>query len=248
MQLYFSRLTLARDPGTEALKDLIDPKHPGRRLDAHHRLLWTLFADGPDRTRDFLWRSEPGGRFYVLSERPPTPHGLFEAPETKVFEPALAEGDRLAFLLRANAVTQLPKDPDDKSAKGRVRTRKVDVAMHLLKELPGRKALLDGVASVRAPERHKRASQASRAWLDRQGSDNGFSVERFILDDYRAVELPREAGSGQLPGRDYAARIGVFDMKGELTVTDPSAFLAKLATGFGRAKAFGCGLMLIRRA
>ena len=33
-----------------------------------------------------------------------------------------------------------------------------------------------------------------------------------------------------------------------IEVTDPPAFLARLAAGFGRAKAFGCGLMLIRRA
>jgi CRISPR system Cascade subunit CasE len=30
-------------------------------------------------------------------------------------------------------------------------------------------------------------------------------------------------------------------------VKEPDRFLAKLAQGFGRARAFGCGLMLIRR-
>jgi CRISPR system Cascade subunit CasE len=33
-----------------------------------------------------------------------------------------------------------------------------------------------------------------------------------------------------------------------LQVTDPAAFLAKVASGFGPQKAFGCGLMLLRRA
>ena len=37
-------------------------------------------------------------------------------------------------------------------------------------------------------------------------------------------------------------------MSGEITITDPAAFLSKLPLGFGSAKAFGCGLMLIRRA
>lgn len=245
MTLYFSRLTLRRDPANDALKALIDPPGETRRLDAHHRLLWTLFSDGPDRTRDFLWRAEPRGRFYVLSQRPPEPHGLFEEPEVKVFEPALQKGDRLSFLLRANAVTQLPKDPSDTSPNGRVRSRKVDVAMHLLKELPGRGDLPKGTESVRAPERHKRAADAGRDWLMRQGRDNGFSVERFTLDDYRAVELPREEKAAG--GRRNAARIGIFEMKGALAVTDPDALILKLATGFGRAKAFGCGLMLIRR-
>jgi CRISPR system Cascade subunit CasE len=33
-----------------------------------------------------------------------------------------------------------------------------------------------------------------------------------------------------------------------LTVRNPASFLATLGQGFGRARAFGCGLMLIRRA
>jgi CRISPR system Cascade subunit CasE len=40
----------------------------------------------------------------------------------------------------------------------------------------------------------------------------------------------------------------VLDFEGVLEVTDPVRFLAALANGFGRARAFGCGLMLIRRA
>jgi CRISPR system Cascade subunit CasE len=39
----------------------------------------------------------------------------------------------------------------------------------------------------------------------------------------------------------------VLDLSGALTVTDPTLFLEKLSGGFGRAKAFGLGLMLIRR-
>ena len=33
-----------------------------------------------------------------------------------------------------------------------------------------------------------------------------------------------------------------------LTVSDPDVFLATIVDGFGAAKAYGCGLMLIRRA
>jgi CRISPR system Cascade subunit CasE len=32
-----------------------------------------------------------------------------------------------------------------------------------------------------------------------------------------------------------------------LEVTEPQAFVAAVLRGFGKAKAFGCGLMLIRR-
>jgi hypothetical protein len=33
-----------------------------------------------------------------------------------------------------------------------------------------------------------------------------------------------------------------------IEVTAPEAFMYRLLCGFGRAKAFGCGLMLLRRA
>lgn len=55
-----------------------------------------------------------------------------------------------------------------------------------------------------------------------------------------------------LPGHGGPRRgqpqFGILDLRGSLTVTEPATFLAALARGFGRAKAFGCGLMLIRRA
>ena len=38
------------------------------------------------------------------------------------------------------------------------------------------------------------------------------------------------------------------DFEGMLTVINPASFLPAIARGFGAAKAYGCGLMLIRRA
>ena len=279
MTVYLSRLTLRRDPSTEALKDLIDPKHRARATDAHHRLMWSVFSDCADRKRDFLWRAEPRGRFYTLSNRPPEPHGLFEAPEVKEFAPALSPGDRLAFVLRANAVTQRAKDPNDRSPpspkhpQGRVKSRKVDVAMDLLKDFPARvPSNLPGSAAEpgdRQTKRHCLARRAAYEWLLRQGDAHGFKLNPlavkpeegdqpdagFVLEHYQTVTLPDHRGR-----RKDEPRFGVFDMKGVLTVTDPTSFLDKLAfkldapgqdplrSGFGRAKGYGCGLMLIRRA
>lgn len=90
MRLFLSRLRLARHPSNDALRPLIDPAVGGRRIDAHHRLIWAAFADAPDRHRDFLWRDEGSGRFTVLSAHAPMAAGLFEPPEVKVFAPDLA--------------------------------------------------------------------------------------------------------------------------------------------------------------
>lgn len=244
MTLYFSRLTLKRDPGLAALKGLIDPGDSNERTDAHHRLLWSVFSDGPERTRDYLWRSESNGRFYTLSKRPPKANGLFEAPECKTFSPTLAIGDRLRFLLRANAVRSIAVENGTGGESKRQRGKKVDVAMHLLYSVPAGHTSGSNT-STRSEARYDLARKASLEWLENQGKTHGFTVgtDSFVLEDYSTVVLPanRSKKTGQ-------PRFGVFDMKGEIEVLDPESFIQQLATGFGRAKAFGQGLMLIRRA
>lgn len=235
MTLWLSRVRLARGPDLDALRPLLDPSslHPGgmdrleqgRRSDAHHRLIWTLFADAADRRRDFLWRDEGAGRFTLLSRRPPAHSRLFEPPETRELAPALEPGDRLAFTLRANATR-------DRSRQGR--DRRVDIVMHALQGVP---------PEERAERRMNLAQEAAAEWLAAQGERAGFAPKDVIVGDYSTAALP-----GYLGRRKGQPQYGILDLSGALTVTDPPAFVAKLAQGFGRARGFGCGLMLIRRA
>lgn len=221
--MYLSRLTLKRSPDVAALGQLLDPRHEGRRMDAHHRLVWSAFAGDPAATRDFLWRDMGGGVFLVLSPRPPQASALFEAPQVQPFAPALAPGDRLAFVLRANATRTVTE------ADGKKRHR--DVVMAALHGLP---------KGARATARLDLAQEAGEKWLEGQGARAGFGLRAAGVTAYDVVEPP-----GQGTRRP---RFGVLELEGVIDVTDPAAFLARLAQGFGRAKAFGCGLMLIRRA
>ncbi|MCG8559642.1 MAG: type I-E CRISPR-associated protein Cas6/Cse3/CasE [Hyphomicrobiales bacterium] len=240
--LYLSRATLRRDAATAALVALLDPDDPSRALDAHHRLIWSLFADGPDRRRDYLWRTEAKGRFLLLSRRlPQDDKKLFEI-ETKPFEPNLSVGDRLGFVLRANAVVDRPSavlkaDPVTR----RPRDRRVDVVMHRLHKLRARDAA-SGDPGERAAERGRIASEEGRAWLVRQGESRGFEVVRAHAEGYRRVSLPRKGKTGG------GAVFGVLDLAGVVAVRQPETFVSALARGLGKAKAFGCGLMLVRRA
>lgn len=222
MTLFFSRLTLNRSAGNVALKAVLDPDHAAAAMDAHHRLMWVLFGDGPDRRRDFLWRAEGAGRFYVLSAREPVPHDLFEPPEIKPFAPVLAAGDRLEFMLRANATRQ------------RQSIGRVDVVMDALHALP---------AGERAAVRMDLAQREGTAWLERQGKQAGFQPVAVRVEDYGVRALPGQSG-----GRRGQRQFGILEFSGELEVKEPALFLEHLAQGFGRARAFGCGLMLIRRA
>ena len=76
--------------------------------------------------------------------------------------------------------------------------------------------------------------------MARQGAAKGFAPRSTVVEGYSTIELGRRRREG--------ATFGILDLRGEIEVTDPGAFLAALGVGFGRAKAWGCGLMLIRRA
>lgn len=221
--LYLSRLTLCHDPSIAALEHILIPACDGERIGAAHRLIWTVFADDSSRKRDFLWRQDDKRRWFVLSRRPPdNSHGLFEI-ETRPFAPHLATGQRLAFALRANAVVTR-KDTNS-------RGKRSDVVMDRLRGIP---------QAERAQARNRIAVEAARDWLAAQGAAAGFAVNRIDAIAYRNEKIPRE--------RKSAIQLGLLDFEGEISVEQPKAFLAALASGIGKAKAFGCGLMLIKRS
>lgn len=226
-RLWLSRARLRRDSAaTMALARLLVPEGgTGVRTAASHRLVWALFADQPDRRRDFLWREEGPGRFMTLSSRPSAQiNDLFEI-EIKPFEPLLQIGDRLQFSLRANAVVSRPLQ------KGQ-RGKRSDVVMDAIHKLP---------PEARAAERATAIGAAGRTWLRRQGETHGFRIDGECgVDGYEQMRIPRD---GQKP-----AQFSQLDFTGVLTVMDVAALLTAIETGIGRARAFGCGLLLIRRA
>ncbi len=221
MTVFLSRATLSQSPSVQALNALLMPQDGGARTDAHHRLLWTLFADSSERTRDFLWREESAGEFVILSQREPVVSDLFSRIESKPFAPILRHGNRLGFALRANATRSKDK-------------KRVDVVMNALHSLAPEK---------RAEQRMQIATNEGAAWLQKQGERHGFEVTECIAKDYSVHALPGFRGP-----RDRQPQFGILDLAGEIAVTDPAEFVSALTKGFGRAKAFGCGLMLLRRA
>ena len=235
MTLYLTRAVLDREARAAALVPLLDPPDPDRALDAHHRLIWTLFP-GRDAVREFLWRADGRGRFLILSHREPVQSDLFRPLDTTDFSPLLAPGDCLDFVLRANA-TKDRRVP--KTACGRRPHRRVDLVMDALHKTPGQSALGTDRISERPSLRMNLADQVATDWLAAQGARGGFVLERVRVEDYSVRQLSR-AGKGRVT-------FGMLDLRGILSVKEPDTFLATLGNGLGRARAFGCGLMLIRR-
>ena len=224
MTLYLSRLTLNRNASAAALMPLLNPTDPARAADAHHRLIWSVFSDSHARDRDFLWRHDGRGRFMTLSARQPQVSDLFRRPETKTFEPDLQVGNRLHYVLRSNATKARRIAPGQ--------SRRVDVVMDMLYSVPA--------GSERAMARQQKAGKAATIWMEEQGAKKGFRPLTTVTEGYFTLELGYRRRQG--------ATFGILDLYGEIEITDPAAFRLSLAQGFGRAKAWGCGLMLIRRA
>ena len=228
--LYFSRARLRRDASVRALwpllvGDSIDSTTSHRHTG--HHLVWSLFAEQADQPRDFLWREMEKGTYLILSSRPPVDrHGLFELPEPKLFEPVLEKGNRLQFSLRANAVVRRRTAPDRPPSKH-------DVVFD---------ALRNHAADQRAAHRLDVVRQQGFAWLERQARKAGFGVreQNTQIDRYQQHRISRRATEPM--------SFSTIDFDGVLTVDRPDQFIAAIAHGFGSAKAYGCGLMLLRRA
>jgi len=115
---------------------------------------------------------------------------------------------------------------------------------------------------VRSQQPHDPAQVAQVAgeqWLLAQAKKAGFEIQRgqvdavgddglletvehcaLRIDGYRQHRLPRKGAS--------FIQFSTLDYEGVLIVRDPELFMEKVAKGFGPQKAFGCGLMLLRRA
>lgn len=235
LHLSRARLRASHGEALSAIAPILMPAEAGARIGHAHRLVWLLFQNEPDRQRDFLWREEGQGRYLILSQQPPSdPSGLFDL-DTKDFTPQLVAGDRLGFALRANAVVARKGARDASGKESRARGKRVDVVMDALHAVP---------KAQRPAHRAALTGKAAREWLNEQGERSGFHVLSLAVKSYERIDVADRAR----PGRRNRAGIAVLDLEGTLMVTDPDAFVEKLARGFGSAKAFGCGLMLIRRA
>lgn len=201
-----------------------------------HQLLWTLFADTPEGERPFLFRQEmeeaANGksqglpRFYVYSTRRPEAVTGLDV-QCKPFAPALEVGEQLAFRLRANPTVA-------KSAGEGKRSHRADVLMAAKHPFE--------VGEARTSQACTQAmDDAARDWLAERAPRFGFELPVAPeVGAYRQHELKKSGGRESI-------RFSSVDYEGLLEVTDPGQLIETLSQGVGRSKAFGCGLLMLRR-
>ncbi|MCV6590526.1 MAG: type I-E CRISPR-associated protein Cas6/Cse3/CasE [Marinobacterium sp.] len=271
---YLSRISLLPQIGEQSqLARLLMGNQYGM-----HRLLWDLFPGRDGEARDFLFREEQytDGRgrklplFYLVSPREPqTDSPLFQI-DSKLYQPDLNAGDRLAFMLRANPVISRKN--------GGQRSRSHDVAMDAQHQCLTQLCQQAGV-STEGPKRARikrldalpasqlqtliqgyhpavpaslsallklQQQQALQQWLLQRGERNGFQLDEGSHLQQTACRWNALPEKDRGKNRRQAGFTSV-DFEGVLTVTEPEAFTTMLKQGLGKARAFGCGLMMVRR-
>jgi CRISPR system Cascade subunit CasE len=257
--IVLARLRLKRDDLSVApIVNVITGEDDGKNgqsgisLNIKHRFLFCALAEKDREVADktaakapFLWREESSGVFFWLGPNPSSDQVYFDI-EAKPFIPVLTIGQRLEFKLRVNATTSrhFERAKDGLPKSDWVRGKRVDVVIDAMRQagIGSDKNTRPNAGHGQGPyakHRENYAKSALTAWLEGQGIRHGFKCLSNNVEGYRTAEIPRTKVSN-------SARFAVSDLSGLLEVNDPAAFAKKLIAGFGHAKAFGCGLMMIR--
>ncbi len=182
-----------------------------------HQWLWDLFPGGKER--QFLYRREElqgAFRFFVLSQARPAESAIFDV-QCRPFAPELNVGQLLRFTLRANPTI----------CKAGKRHDLLMEAKRQVKTQPDSRDILTY------------QQQRALEWVSRQGEQNGFSLREASVDAYRQQRIRREKSRQMI-------QFSSVDYTGVLVVNNPVLFLQRLAQGYGKSRAFGCGMMMIK--
>lgn len=195
--------------------------------DGPHHLIWRAF-DGivDDKERPCLYRCELGSdqmTFFTVSELAPLDwEGRFHV-ETKPYDPKLSKGQRLGFVLRANAVVS-------RKTEGKTRGQRHDIVMDYKAQNP------------EAKDEHSNAEIVNIAgtdWLEQRASKHGFSLLQRRADGYQQHRFFKRNKKQQV-------QFSTIELSGVLSVEDPELLRAALFEGLGATKAYGNGLLMVR--
>ncbi|MDR1423372.1 MAG: type I-E CRISPR-associated protein Cas6/Cse3/CasE [Azoarcus sp.] len=240
--MYFSLITSTPGQERQATREWWDCVRKRAEPYREHQLLWRFFPAPDGSKRDFLFRREDTQslpRFYVVSERPASSPGMAWSVRTQPYQPKLQAGDCLRFILRANPVIAVRRDG---------KSIRHDVVMHEKKRLLAEKGVRkwSDLPENERPLSYELVRQTCQTWLEKRAVEKGFAfdahAENFAVDAYQPLRLD----TADKKNNDRGIRFTSVDFSGILTVTDPERFQKALVEGIGPAKAFGCGLLLVR--
>lgn len=233
--MYFSLITPIEGHEREAIHQRLNGPY------ADHQWLWHYFPAEPGTARDFIFRRQDHHglpRYYVVSHRAPLEISKAWRIQTRIYAPQMLVGDVLKFNLRANPTVRHNHDG---------KAKRHDVVMDAKRRLLTNPQLiksknLENLASNNQPTPQEIIYAACCHWLEQRGKHLGFALDFDTL----VAECYEQNQQGKAQ-KDKLLQFSTIEFTGTLTVTDRQAFERALITGIGSSRAFGCGLMLVRR-
>lgn len=210
---------------------------------AEHQWLWRFFPAPKGTARDFLFRRRDVDRlprYYTVSSRPPETDSQAWHVQSRAYQPRIPAGTRLSFDLRANPAISRTHESG---------ARRHDVVMDEKKRLLAARGLpsweswapdrtIADAGPDPRPPLYDLVHRTCSGWLATRAEQHGFTLDASSL----TVAAYQQHG-----GKNGQLRFSTVDYGGELVVTNEQRFANALIVGIGRAKAFGCGLLLVRR-
>ncbi len=197
-----------------------------------HKKIWELVSRNENQKRNFLYRVEYDAyqnikHIYLLAPNQISFQKNIKIAVSPRYQPQIETGEFLFFKLRANPIIKRKEN-----GKAKEYSLVMD-AKHQFKK--------NGKNYQERFYLDELIYDVGMKWLIRKGEQHGFSVKQF------EVKIDNDREYHVTPTGKGSFMIRTLDFEGALTVVDPRLFVDVLYKGVGSAKAFGCGLMLVRR-
>lgn len=232
--IHFTRATLRTGQGTSSLAAFLAASSSS--IGRGHHLVWSLFEDH-GRARPFVYRglganASDGYLIYSTTE-PQDRHHLWHL-EHRDFElpNALRAGDRVRWSIRVNPVVKSGG-------------KKHDVALRAWREW------CEANASAKSGERpsvEDLAQTVVPGWLAPRLARHGVSADpsQMTVEAHRRERFLKDPKAPKDRANDVV--VWMSDVGGLGEVTQPEALCEAFCSGIGGAGAYGCGMLLVKRA
>lgn len=232
--VHFTRATLRSGPGASSLAAFLAASSDS--IGRGHHLVWSLFGDH-DRNRPFVYRglgANASDGFLIYSTLPPQDRHNLWTLEQRAFRlpDALQPGDRVHWSIRVNSTIKSGG-------------KRHDIALRAWRAWCGENP---SAPADERPSVENLAVQAVPQWLAPRLARHGLRSEPAAM----AVEAHRRERFLKDPktpwDRNNDIVVWMSDVSGVGEVIDPEALREAVRAGIGSARAYGCGMLLLKRA
>lgn len=200
------------------------PDRPHPQPGGEPRILWRVDQARPSKTLLYIVSPQRPDLTHLVEQGGWPTTSAWETHDYSAFLGRITAGETWAFRLTANPVYSVPQGPGKRGKRHAAITPRRQLEWLLSQQQRGGFQILENAEDPRRTineDRYQVVVHNSRSQTFAKGDEEATAVHRV--------------------------KIVTATYDGRLLVTDPDALRTALATGIGKAKAYGCGLLTLAR-